>query len=67
MLNTRSQLKSSSGKLYEQIATLMRKRIMTGAWTAGGRIPTLSKLSKEFGVAVVWRRCRFVYAKQHFF
>lgn len=53
MLNTRSQLKSSSGKLYEQIATLMRKRIMTGAWTTGGRIPTLSKLSKEFGVAVV--------------
>jgi GntR family transcriptional regulator len=52
-VDVRSQLKSSSGKLYVQIATLMRQRITTGAWQAGTRLPTLSDLSQEFGVAVV--------------
>ncbi|MDP6687904.1 MAG: GntR family transcriptional regulator [Alphaproteobacteria bacterium] len=52
-MSIRSQLKSGSGKLYEQIATLMRKRIHDGAWPAGGRVPVLSELTREFGVAVV--------------
>jgi len=52
-LNIRAQLKSGAGKLYEQIALLMRKRIQSGAWPAGGRVPVLSELTEEFGVAVV--------------
>ena len=31
----------------------MRKRITTGAWAAGGRVPILKELAEEFGVAVI--------------
>ena len=31
----------------------MRQRITTGAWQAGTRLPILSELSREFGVAIV--------------
>ncbi len=51
--NRHAQMGAESGKLYVQIATLMRQRIANGAWQAGDRIATLDALAQEFGVAVV--------------
>jgi GntR family transcriptional regulator len=36
---------------YLQLATLFRRRVETGEWAVGARIPTVDELSKEFGVA----------------
>jgi len=46
-------LKTNAGKLYVQIATLMRQRITSGQWPADSRVPTLEELAREFQVAVV--------------
>ena len=44
---------SGSGKLYVEIATLMRRRIVTGAWKPGERLPPIEGLAKMFLVAVI--------------
>lgn len=46
-------LKTSPGKLYEQVATLIQKRIDSGDWVRGERLPSIDALSKTFDVAVV--------------
>jgi GntR family transcriptional regulator len=46
-------LRSAPGKLYEQIATLVQKRIDSGAWVRGERLPSIAELATSFGVAVV--------------
>lgn len=46
-------LKTSPGKLYEQIATLIQKRIDAGDWVRGERLPSIEALSQAFDVAVV--------------
>src|SRR6266508_3686314 len=51
--STAAGLKSSPGKLYEQVATLIRKRIDSGDWVRGERLPSINALSETFEVAVV--------------
>jgi DNA-binding transcriptional regulator YhcF (GntR family) len=46
-------LKASPGKLYEQVAALIQKRIQSGAWVKGERLPSIEALAKSFDVAVV--------------
>lgn len=46
-------LKTSPGKLYEQVAMLIQKRIDGGDWVAGERLPSIDELSETFDVAVV--------------
>ncbi|MEJ0072339.1 MAG: GntR family transcriptional regulator [Pseudomonadota bacterium] len=47
------KLRASPGKLYLQIATLMRRQIETGKWAAGARLPPIKQLAAEYGVALV--------------
>ncbi len=51
-----AQLTDGQGPLYLQIATLIRRRITTGAWQPGERLASLDKLAKDLGVAVVTLR-----------
>lgn len=44
---------TTRGKLYLDLATVLRKRILDGVWPPGERIPSIPVLAKEFGVAVV--------------
>lgn len=46
-------LRSSPGKLYLHVATLMRRRLETGDWAPGGKLPPLAELAGEFDVATV--------------
>jgi GntR family transcriptional regulator len=46
-------LRTSPGKLYLHVASLMRKRVETGEWEPGTRLPALTELAAEFGVANV--------------
>jgi GntR family transcriptional regulator len=46
-------LRTSPGKLYLHVASLMRKRVETGEWEPGTRLPALKQLAAEFGVANV--------------
>ena len=46
-------LKQGPVTLYAQLATIFRDRIYTGIWREGETIPTLDKLTEEFGVARV--------------
>ena len=46
-------LKTSPGKLYEQVAALLQKRIDGGDWVRGERLPSIEALSQAFDVAVV--------------
>jgi len=50
-MNTNAPLRSSTRKLYDQIATLMRREILEGQWKPGDQIPTLQDLVKKYGVA----------------
>jgi GntR family transcriptional regulator len=50
------QLSEGQGPLYLQIATLIRRRIRTGSWRPGERLPSLDALAKELGVALVTLR-----------
>lgn len=52
-LDSKTQLSGGHGPLYLQIATLIRRRIRTGHWSPGERIPSLDVLAKELGVALV--------------
>jgi len=42
--------------LYAQLAALLRQRITSGEWAAGDKLPTLSDLESEYGVARVTAR-----------
>jgi GntR family transcriptional regulator len=46
-------LHSSPGKLYLHVADLIRGRMRSGEWAAGDKLPTISELAAEFGVATV--------------
>lgn len=48
-----SSLTRSQVPLYVQLATLMRRRIATGAWPPGQQLPTLHELLTTFGVSRV--------------
>jgi GntR family transcriptional regulator len=44
-------LNQSAVSRYLQLATLFRRRVDTGEWAVGARIPTVDELAAEFGVA----------------
>lgn len=44
-------LNRSTVSRYIQLATLFRRRIETGVWAEGARIPTVDELAAEYGVA----------------
>jgi len=44
-------LNQSAVSRYLQLATLFRRRVDTGEWAVGARIPTVDDLAKECGVA----------------
>ena len=44
-------LNRSTVSRYIQLATLFRRRVETGVWRAGHRIPTVDELAAEYGVA----------------
>lgn len=46
-------LRSGSGTLYIQLATLIRQMIYAGHWSAGDRLPSIQELVREYGVAQV--------------
>ena len=46
-------LRNSPGKLYLNLASLMRRRLTGGEWEPGDQIPPLTALAAEFGVANV--------------
>jgi GntR family transcriptional regulator len=41
------------GKLYLEIATLLRRAVETGRWLPGEQLPTLDAIGEEFGVSLV--------------
>jgi GntR family transcriptional regulator len=47
------KIKQGGSALYGQIASLLRRRIETGEWKAGSRIPSLEELVRTFDVARV--------------
>lgn len=53
MASTATRLRSSPGSLYSHITALLRRRINTGLWQSGQKLPTLDALALEFGVARV--------------
>lgn len=44
-------LSQSAVSRYLQLATLFRRRVETGEWAVGTRIPTVDELADECGVA----------------
>ena len=46
-------LRNSPGKLYLNLASLMRRRLTGGEWEPGDQLPPLTALAAEFGVANV--------------
>jgi GntR family transcriptional regulator len=48
-----TKLKDSPGPLYLHITTLLRRRIRSGEWRPGQKVPILEDLAREFGVARV--------------
>lgn len=59
-----TSLKNSPGKLYEQVATLLQKRIDSGDWVRGERLPSMEALSDSFSVAVVTIRRALMLLEQ---
>jgi GntR family transcriptional regulator len=53
MASTTTKLRTSPGSLYSHITALLRRRINTGLWQPGQKLPTLDALALEFGVARV--------------
>lgn len=51
--STAAALKTSPGKLYEQVAMLIRQWIENGELAKGERLPSIAALADSFGVAVV--------------
>jgi GntR family transcriptional regulator len=52
-LPSTATLKNSPGKLYEHVATLLKKRIDGGQWVRGERLPSIEALAQNFNVAVI--------------
>jgi GntR family transcriptional regulator len=50
---TAAALKTSPGKLYEQVAMLVQQWIENGELAKGERLPSITALAESFGVAVV--------------
>ena len=48
-----TKLRNSPGSLYLHITTLLRRRIRSGEWQPGTKVPILGELAREFGVARV--------------
>ncbi len=48
-----SRSTAARGKLYLDLATVIRKRILDGVWEPGDRLPSIPELAAEFDVAVV--------------
>jgi GntR family transcriptional regulator len=46
-------LRSGSGTLYVQLATLLRQMIHAGQWRPGDRLPSIKELVRQYGVAQV--------------
>jgi GntR family transcriptional regulator len=42
-----------SGKLYQEMASLLRRAVETGRWRPGDRLPSLEMIAAEFKVSVV--------------
>lgn len=42
-----------AGKLYTQVANLIRRRIREAIWRPGDRLPSLERLTREFGVSLI--------------
>ncbi len=53
LVTAADRLKNSPGSLYLHITALLRRRIQSGEWRAGQKIPTLEEIAREFGVARV--------------
>lgn len=53
MIQQASSQGRAAGPLYLQVASTLRRRIETGVWAPGGRIPTLDELAAEFSMARV--------------
>lgn len=53
LVTAATKLRSSPGSLYLHITTLLRRRIQSGEWRLGQKVPTLEELAREFGVARV--------------
>ncbi|MDH7796964.1 MULTISPECIES: GntR family transcriptional regulator [unclassified Beijerinckia] len=51
--STAEALKKSSVARYIQLATLFRRRIETGEWSVGAKMPTVEELAQECGVATM--------------
>lgn len=48
-----SALHQSPGKLYLNLASVLRGRLQAGDWAPGTRLPTIAELGKSYGVAAV--------------
>jgi GntR family transcriptional regulator len=48
--------REGAGKLYVQVASLLRRNIRDGIWQAGQRLPSLESLAKEYDVSIVTLR-----------
>ena len=47
------KIESGPVALYAQLASILREKIMSGAWPTGYEIPTLEELSREYSLARV--------------
>jgi GntR family transcriptional regulator len=50
---TGSSLRAAPGRLYENVAALLRQKVESGHWVPGERLPSIGKLAESFDVAVV--------------
>lgn len=48
-----SMLHQSPGKLYLNLASVLRGRLQAGDWLPGARLPTIAELAKSYAVAAV--------------
>lgn len=46
-------LKAAPGRLYENVATLLKQRIESGQWVPGERLPSIGRLAESLDVAIV--------------
>ena len=53
LISAKCRISEGQGPLYLQIATLIRRRIRSGLWKPGERIPSLEAVARELDVAVV--------------
>lgn len=50
---SRLSLKNAPGVLYQHVASLIRKRLLGGELLPGDRLPSIERLARSYGVAVV--------------